>query len=243
MKYLLWIALFCLCAQANAQTVAEDIKAGRKLLDDDRPEDALKRFNHALSVNPKSLDALYSRGVARAQVHKSADAVDDLTIVVRSQPREPFARYWRGVAYGQQQKRVEAIEDFSVALGTNKPLPADLRYCAYLYRGLNRNDLGQLSAARTDLDDAIQIDPSQAEGWAGRARIRRAQGDETGAQSDLARAAQIDPDLGQLLDSDSHIHLTRIILWVVILVVCGFILATAGPLFRALAVLTKEEKK
>lgn len=243
MKCLPWIALFCLCVPARAQNAAAEVKTGEKRLDEDNPVDAIKHFDSALARDNGNLDALYGRGVARVQCHAAAEAIEDLSRILKVHPRDPYARYWRARAYGQQENGNQAVDDFTAALNTNEPFGADLRYSCLVYRGLNRKALGQLVGARSDMDAAIALDAARAEGWAGRARVRRAQGDETGARTDSAHAGAIDPALGTSLEAYGGFQWSRWIYCAVAVIVGLVTVLGAVPLIRSVALLAKTEKK
>lgn len=246
MKTLLLFVALCLAfinpAFAEA-TAKQDIAAGRKLLDEDRDFEAIKRFDHALKFEPNSREALYWRGVTRVQNGHPAKAIEDLSRYLDRSPREPNARFWRGYAYGQLNRHAEANEDFSAALGRSEALHEDVRYDCLVYRGLNRNALGKLEEARSDLDAAVILNPQNPEGWAGRARVRRAQGDEAGAQSDSQRAGEIDPELGTSLEAHETFQFSRVVYWSVIGIICVAVLFSALPLFRMITLLLRADKK
>ena len=242
MKYIFLLILLW-AAPLRAQSVETANEAGWKLLREERPALALQQFDRALAAEKDSPEALYGRGVARVQCFNAAGAVEDLTKVVDARPREPNARFWRGLAFGDLNKHTQAIEDFSFALGSNEPLGNELRVNCLINRGLNRNALGQLEEARGDMDEAIKLDETKAEAWAGRARVRRAQGDEAGAKSDSKQAGALDPELGNSLEAHEGFQLSRVILWVVVALIGAGTLYGLMPLVRNIAFLIKEDKK
>ena len=243
MKYLLLFVLLLWAAPVRAQSVEESNEAGWKLLREERPALALQQFDRALAREKDSLEALYGRGVARVQCFNAAGAVEDLTQVVEARPREPNARFWRGLAFGDQREHARAVEDFSLALGSNEPLGNELRVNCLIHRGLNRNALGQLKEARSDMDEAIKLDETKAEAWAGRARVRRAQGDEAGAQNDSKQAGALDPELGTSLEAHEGFQLSQVVYWVVAAIMAIITLFCIGPLVRNVALLLKADKE
>jgi len=52
---------------------------------------------------------------------------------------------------------------------------------------------GEMEAARTDLDRAVELAPGDPAPWFFRAQIRRNEGDLAGAASDLSKALEVVP--------------------------------------------------
>src|SRR5262249_28152645 len=60
-------------------------------------------------------------------------------------------------------------------------------------RGISRMKLGELAAAITDYDRALQLRPDYAEAYANRATARQSGGDLNGAVADLEAALKVAP--------------------------------------------------
>ena len=60
-------------------------------------------------------------------------------------------------------------------------------------RGLLLFVAGEMEAARTDLDRAVELSPGDPAPWFFRAQIRHNDGDLAGAASDLSRALELVP--------------------------------------------------
>ena len=67
---------------------------------------------------------------------------------------------------------------------------------AYTNRGFAYGTKGQHDRAIQDYDQAIKLDPSNADIFYARSLARAKTGDKKGADADLAAARRIDPDIG-----------------------------------------------
>ena len=64
---------------------------------------------------------------------------------------------------------------------------------AYYYRGIYREEMGDLQGALEDYTSAIQSDPEHAEAYNNRGAIRKIQGDFAGAMVDFSNAIRLNP--------------------------------------------------
>lgn len=92
---------------------------------------------------------------------------------------------------GNDPAKAAQFLDAAIARGQ---LQGDALGEAYLDRGRARAALGQLPAARTDLDQAVRLVPADPLGWLLSATLARKTGDLARARSDIGEAATRSPD-------------------------------------------------
>src|SRR5262249_25211661 len=77
----------------------------------------------------------------------------------------------------------------------SKAIAADpLHAVAHCLRGAARWHIGDLGAARADLDEAIRLDPNLAPAHRYRGLVKQATGEHQEAITDLSEAARLDPE-------------------------------------------------
>jgi len=237
---LLFFALLCFCSvrAAHADLARDEIDAGYKSSDAEKPRAALQHFDRALRLNPSSLEALYGRGQVRRETADFDGSISDFSEILRRDPQ--FAEAWleRGKTWSEKTQWNKAIADYSRAIRL-KP-ERDLMIDALVRRGMNRKAAGDLKEARRDMDAAIKLDPNDAASWAGRALVRQASGDVTGAKADSDRAATLDPLYGQSLDASRGWDARTLILRGVLAIGALITILGGWSMLRALIKATKE---
>lgn len=104
-------------------------------------------------------------------------------------PQDPVALSNRGKAWEELNRLQEARADYTRCL----PAGGYWQKSSLLSRGTLSLALGDLGAARADLDEAIRLDATRAKAFTTRAIIREQQGDPEGALEDHDRAVALDP--------------------------------------------------
>ena len=96
-----------------------DLLAGKLLLKNARPADALKAYDAALAIQPKNADALMGSGVALTQLQRPDEAIDKYRQVLKIDPRNADAHDGIGYTLQQSGRLEEAIREFQQALSLN----------------------------------------------------------------------------------------------------------------------------
>jgi tetratricopeptide (TPR) repeat protein len=145
---------------------------------------------------------LYERGAAHLRAGDRAEAELDLARALEADPDHVAARLTlarTSLAQGDLQAAARHAE--AVLVGE----PRDTR--ALLVRGLAREGLGKVAAARHDLDAALAASPDEATAFATyrtRARVRAASNELPGAIEDLTEAIALRPE-----DPDPYLDRAR----------------------------------
>jgi len=150
-------------------TSPDNVRALEKLvqiLDTDRQyAAALKLQDHVLELKPQDAKANYDRGILRESLGKLNEALPDLTRAIRLKPDFRDAYLDRAGVYFKLNDFEPAIRDLteSIRLETTEPPSEDgQRHLATTYerRGMVYERLGQFRAAKSDYDEACQLDPT-----------------------------------------------------------------------------------
>jgi tetratricopeptide (TPR) repeat protein len=149
-------------------------------------DDALAAYDAVLAAAPDDADALRRRAELLLAQKRSADAVAAFDRYL-ARGGKPLARIYRGRALARVQLKQHqaAIGDFTLALAL-EPADRDLR----LERGRAYLACRSWKEAAADFDEVLLRDPTQTEGYRGRALARLHQGQVREAAEDADRLAE-----------------------------------------------------
>ncbi|MFP2933700.1 tetratricopeptide repeat protein, partial [Pyxidicoccus sp. 3LG] len=163
----------------------EKVLEGRLLLLEKKPAEALERFQEAVRLDERRLDARLLAGVAAASVKKRDDAFRVLLQALlsdplRLEPRPVVTRFWM-----RPGETVHGVEGVILALAEGPEDPSPL-----LYEGLLRFHHGDLDTAERHFRSVLEVDPNNAGALAYRALIALARGNATEAKGLATRAVE-----------------------------------------------------
>jgi lipoprotein NlpI len=103
-------------AAATEDTLQDVLAAGRVALQQRQPEKALAAADKAITMDAKSSEAHFLRGLAHDALRRHADAVKDFNRVIELDPKAAVAYNYRGMAHFKLAHIAEAITDFDAFL-------------------------------------------------------------------------------------------------------------------------------
>lgn len=115
---------------------------------------ALEYLNNALNINPKSIEALYAKGMF---LHKTSDykkALQEYETILQLAPSHQDAAFNKGVIFYEEKKYDEAIKVFETLMSGDENF-----YRAYYGRGRCYEVLGQKQKAVADYRRCLSIKP------------------------------------------------------------------------------------
>lgn len=153
---------------------------------------AFVNISAAIDLDPARPEFLYARANIYARSDRFDAATADLDRAIKLAPERGELHWAKGVicllasrtAVHLEQLKV-AVEAFSAAIRCNSKVA---KY--YSSRGAAHSRLGQLTAALTDLEKALELDPGDGKTYYNRGHLRLRQQDEAGAIEDFRRAAE-----------------------------------------------------
>jgi tetratricopeptide (TPR) repeat protein/V8-like Glu-specific endopeptidase len=139
----------------------------------------------------KQISAYIARSWVNQNLERYAEAIVDLSTVLKLDPKNDAAYRDRGIAKVQLNRYLEAVTDFSAAitLDPNEGVTYFGRSTAYIF-------LGEYSEALLDINKALQLkSPSISENqlYASRSRIYALSGDPINSIKDLDRVIKLQP--------------------------------------------------
>jgi tetratricopeptide (TPR) repeat protein len=120
----------------------------------DKGDEAIADFTHAISLDPKNLNAYENRASLSLAAGHFGQAIADMTVVIHEQPANGLAFYYRGLAYERSGNSADALNDYRSSM---RLLPAFAPTAAALGRLLKDADP---TAALAELSAAVQLDPN-----------------------------------------------------------------------------------
>jgi Tfp pilus assembly protein PilF len=150
---------------AQPGTVAAPPSTGAKsafdeakgLMEENRPAEAVRRFDDAIRASPDYVDAYIGRAEARRRLIQYELSLEDCNKVIRIKPEEPRGYNCRGDGYRLLEQFDPALRDFTEALRLNPSFSL-----AYFNRGNAYNSLQQYDRAVQDFTRAIHLQPRDA---------------------------------------------------------------------------------
>ncbi|WP_163997194.1 zinc-ribbon domain-containing protein [Pyxidicoccus caerfyrddinensis] len=163
----------------------EKVLEGRLLLLEKKPAEAVERFQEAVRLDGRRLDAQLLAGVASASAKRRDDAFRALNPALQSDPmrlapRPVATRFWL-----RPRDTVEGVEGAILALAEGPEDPSPL-----LYEGLLRFHQGDVDAAERHFRDVLEVDANNAAALAYRSLIALKRGNTSEAKALGARAAE-----------------------------------------------------
>jgi predicted Zn finger-like uncharacterized protein len=156
----------------------EKVLEGRLLLLEKKSAEALERFQEAVRLDGRRLDARLLAGVAAASAKRRDDAFRALNPALQSdplrlEPRPVVTRFWL-----RPGETVEGMEGIILALSEDPEDPSPL-----LYEGLLRFHQGDLDAADRHFRDVLEVDSNNASALAYRSLIALRNGNTSEART------------------------------------------------------------
>ncbi|MBO0724933.1 MAG: tetratricopeptide repeat protein [Blastocatellia bacterium] len=172
-------------APAVAVKAAED--ADKKNFDE-----AIKKYNEAISLDPSYPIAYYGRGSAYLEIGRFDDALSDFNEAIRLDPNYTVAYIGRGDVYWQKRDLANALADYNRAIDLD-PKISD----AYTKRGKVLAEQGQVDKAVIDYNHAIDLSPNDSNAYLWRGSARSKSGDYDRALKDFNSALDVNPKLAE----------------------------------------------
>jgi tetratricopeptide (TPR) repeat protein len=149
------VAGVLLLMRPRAATVNRE---GMALLDKGERDEAIKKFDRAVEIDPKFADAYTNRARAYYEKHDYDRAHDDASSAINLDRKAARAYVYRAAAYDKLDQYVKSLVDCEEALRLDPKLAL-----AYVYRASAIHSLRHdKAAALADCNKALQLDPDLA---------------------------------------------------------------------------------
>jgi tetratricopeptide (TPR) repeat protein len=127
---------------------------GQHYLDNGLPEEALRRFMGAITLDKSNAHAYFLKSIALDQLERTEEAVKDVSEAIRLDRDNPDYFAQRGVYYRTLKRLHESTHDFAKVISLE---PDEVR--GYVFRSINHHLCKDDVSAFADLDKAQKRDP------------------------------------------------------------------------------------
>ena len=177
-------------ASSKAQTARAHLMLGRALMQMAQYPEAIKEFKAAVALDPQ-FENTYALGMAYLALPDKASAAAVFAKIAAGVGDTADIHMEFGRAYGESSYPDEAIEEFKKALAKNNKLPFAHYSLGAAY--LNRSGDSAFPLAEVEFRKELAIRPDDAFSYPQLGRIAMSRHDYKEAESDLKRAAALDP--------------------------------------------------
>jgi serine/threonine protein kinase/Tfp pilus assembly protein PilF len=182
-----------------------EVERGRALYRQQRFDEALAAYDKALAADPKCIDVYRWRGETRLAQGKYVEAATAFdTYLQKGGTPSAAVFHQRGLARVKLGRNAEAIEDFGRALDAN-PQAAE-RAPLHLCRAQAYLAVDALKLALRDFEEALRLQPDNADACLGCAHIRVHQGDLARGVADADRAVKGEPKEPRLWHEAARVY-------------------------------------
>lgn len=164
-------------------------KQAEKLLEDDKPDEAINLCNQILKENPDNSMALAFRGWAYIKTDKYDLAFEDCNKALQIDPRNKVAFNYRGACYESKGETTKALIDYAKAMKIDPKW-----FKPYYYRGSLYYDQENYEKALADFNTAIKCDPKFAPSYSMRGMTYMGMDNPEEAFKDLDKSIELDPE-------------------------------------------------
>jgi Tfp pilus assembly protein PilF len=139
---------------------------GMRLIDEQKPAEAVHHFDDAIRANPNHVLAYLGRAQAHRLLSQFEMSIEDCNHAMGIKPAEPRVYFCRGFGEGSLKRYDLALRDYNEAIRLNPKFAP-----AYEMRGDANFNLQQFGRALEDFNQAIALKPNNAQNYLRRAAV------------------------------------------------------------------------
>ena len=181
------------------------LSLGRLHWDRKQWHEAEAAFTEAIRFDPNNAEAYHRRAGCRVNTKRVADSLPDFDAAVRLDPKNPEVVKNRGIALLNMLRFDDAVRDLKSAIDLGPTDPQPYRKVlgqVYAQRAVETGKGKKWPEAITDMDEAIKLDPTNADYFDKRGSLRFNLRHFKEAAADFTEAVRLAPTT-----PDYHLHL------------------------------------
>jgi len=185
----LFVCLLLAVPGANAQSAGVYSVEGDELLDQEKYEEAIEKYDQALALEPNLAMAWVGKGLAKNGLEEYSDALDAFEMAISINPGYAKAWYGKGVALYGLGRYEDSIAAFDRALG----IYPEYGYVLYYGKANAYFAMEDYPAAIPLYEKALTLKPDYSSGWTRLGEALSASGDFQAAVDAFDKALALDP--------------------------------------------------
>lgn len=170
---------------AQANYFAAQAEVGKKNLDT-----ALEKLDAAVDVDPKYAEAYSLRGLVLTRMGEQSKALGDINHAIHLAPETALNYLRRAMIHLNSKQYKSALTDLDTA---SKLAPKENQHWCHVYRGQAYLELKDFPKAKSQLDEAIKLNPANAVPYLNRATCLARSGHLTEAMADCVKFLKMSP--------------------------------------------------
>jgi tetratricopeptide (TPR) repeat protein len=139
----------------DTKTASFWLDKGNELCNSGQPEEAIKAYDHALSIDGTFVDAWNNKGIVLASMNKNDEALRCFEEALKVSPRHAYTLNNKGMILAQQRKFLEALRCFDAAIEVDAYFAG-----AWYNKALAMQSLGRGREAKAAMKTAKALEPS-----------------------------------------------------------------------------------
>jgi tetratricopeptide (TPR) repeat protein len=176
----LFLTVSCVSSKSKEEVVRKYLTQATQREKAGDFQGALTVLDEALAVDPDNGSALARRGMVKARLNETDEALEDFDRAIRLEPDNFSAYLGRGLLHRQLKQTDASLADLNEAVKLAPRMPQ-----LYLARGRTYAEAGMAKKAIQDFSQAVQLNPAEYAGYMGRAYVNMTLKQNDRAMSDL----------------------------------------------------------
>ncbi len=219
-------------------SVDTHLRAGQKLIDEQKPAEASRAFEQAAALDPNNESAVVGLYISLVQLKRVNEGAAILEKWVAAKPDDPRRWLCKGMCEAQTDRPAEALKSFDRLIQLQPEEGSNWVGKGQMLAALNRNEealqafdraisidpkheaahsgrggmllgMGKYDDAIKSLSKALELSPKWSEQWYNRACAYALKGDKAKALADLKHAMELEPSFKTQAPKDEKLQSLR----------------------------------
>ena len=181
------------CLKINRMNAQAIYNKGLCLIQINKFEEAIFDFSLIIKENPEDLESYYNKGICLLKINKIDEALAQFNKILQINKNYLFANLQKGICYSKLHKFDKALNELNYYEKNSKN--ENKNYELNYHKGLCYMNNKQYNFALEEFNNALRLDPNNAEALTNRALVYSELGKTKEATADRDAALKLNPNL------------------------------------------------